>query len=214
MAMPMNVETEVFTFLELSDEAKESAREWYRQGHLDDEWWDTVYSDFEAICEILGIALKTMPVTLAGGGMRRKPCIYFRGFGSQGDGASFEVECYSHAKGSSARIMAYAPNDDELHAIVQRLGGIQHRNFYRLYARADQRGRYCHENTMHIDVRRDDAAMTADAEEVVCKALRDLARWLYDRLEREYDYLQSDEVVDESLLVNAYTFTATGERFS
>jgi hypothetical protein len=67
---------------------------------------------------------------------------------------------------------------------------------------------------MHIDVRRDDAAMTADAEEVVCKALRDLARWLYDRLEREYDYLQSDEVVDESLLVNAYTFTATGERFS
>jgi hypothetical protein len=109
--------------------------------------------------------------------------------------------------------MAYAPNDDELHAIARRLGGIQRRNFYQLYARAGQRGRYCHENTMQIDVRRDDAAMTADAEEVVCEALRDLGRRLYDRLEREHDYLQSDEVVDESLIANAYTFTAAGERF-
>ena len=57
--MPMIVETQLFTFNELSDDAKEKAREWYRQGHLDDDWWDTVYSDFEAICEILGIALKT-----------------------------------------------------------------------------------------------------------------------------------------------------------
>jgi hypothetical protein len=211
--MPMIVETEIFTFNELSDDAKENARQWYRQGHLDDDWWEPVYSDFEAICEILGIALKTTPVPLAGGGMRRKPCIYFRGFGSQGDGASFEVECYSYAKDSIARIMAYAPNDDKLHAIARRLADMQRRNFYRLYARAGQRGRYCHENTMHINVGRDDAAMTADAEEAVCEALRDLARWLYGRLEREYDYLQSDEVVDESLIANAYTFTAAGERF-
>jgi hypothetical protein len=213
MAMPMIVETEVFTFNELSDYAKENARQWYRQGHLDDDWWEPVYADFEAICKILGIALKTTPVTLAGGGVRRKPCIYFRGFGSQGDGASFEVECYSYAQGSSAQITAYAPDDGELHAIGWRLADIQRRNFYRLYAHANHRGRYCHENTMHIDVHRDDAAMTADAEEVVCEALRDLARWLYDRLEREYNYLQSDEVVDESLLANAYTFTAAGERF-
>jgi hypothetical protein len=211
--MPMIVETEPFTFDELSDAAKENARQWYRQGHLDDDWWDTVYSNFEAICEILGIALKTTPVTLAGGGIRHKPSIYFRGFGSQGDGASFEVERYSYVKGSIARIMAYAPNDDELHAIARRLGDIQRRNFYQLYARAGQRGRYCHENAMHIDVGRDDAAMTAGAEEVVCEAWRDLARWLYGRLECEYDYLQSDEVVNESLIANAYTFTASGERF-
>ena len=211
--MPMIVETQLFTFNELSDDAKEEAREWYRHGHLDDDWWDTVYSDFEAICEFLGVALKTTPVTLAGGGIRRKPCIYFRGFGSQGDGASFEVECYSYAQGSSARITAYAPNDDELHAIARRLADIQRRNFYQLYARADQHGRYCHESSMRIDVRRDDAEMTADAEEVVSEALRDLARWLYHCLEREYNYLQSDEMVDEAIIANAYTFTAAGERF-
>jgi len=42
---------------------------------------------------------------------------------------------------------------------------------------------------------------------------RDLARWLYRQLEREYDYLSSDELVDESILVNDYTFTDTGKRY-
>ena len=55
--------------------------------------------------------------------------------------------------------------------------------------------------------------MTADAEEVVIEALRDLARWLYRQLEREYDYLSSDEVVDEAIIANGYTFTEAGRRF-
>ena len=55
--------------------------------------------------------------------------------------------------------------------------------------------------------------MTADAEEIVIEALRDLARWLYRQLEREYDYLTSDDVVDEAITANAYTFTAAGLRF-
>lgn len=55
--------------------------------------------------------------------------------------------------------------------------------------------------------------MTADAEEAVAEALRDLARWLYRQLEREYDYLSSDEVVDETIITNGYTFTEAGQRF-
>ena len=55
--------------------------------------------------------------------------------------------------------------------------------------------------------------VTADAEEVVIEALRDLARWLYRQLEREYDYLSSDEVVDEAIIANGYTFTEAGQRF-
>ena len=55
--------------------------------------------------------------------------------------------------------------------------------------------------------------MTADAEDVVTEALRDLARWLYRQLEREYDYLSSDEVVDETILANGHTFTEIGGRF-
>ena len=69
---------------------------------------------------------------------------------------------------------------------------------------------------MSIDVERDSATwqdMTDGADETVVEALRDLARWLYRQLEREYRYLSSDEVVDETLIANDYTFTAQGQRF-
>ena len=55
--------------------------------------------------------------------------------------------------------------------------------------------------------------MTVDAEDTVIEALRDLARWLYRQLEREYDYLSSDEAIDETIVANAYTFTKSGCRF-
>ncbi len=55
--------------------------------------------------------------------------------------------------------------------------------------------------------------MTADAEDIVTEALRDLARWLYRQLEREYEYLTSDEAVDEAIAANEYTFTEAGRRF-
>lgn len=45
------------------------------------------------------------------------------------------------------------------------------------------------------------------------EALRDLARWLYRQLEREYDYLTSDEAVDEAIVANEYSFTVDGKRF-
>lgn len=69
---------------------------------------------------------------------------------------------------------------------------------------------------MAISVARDGPTgqdATVDAEESVIEALRDLARWLYRQLEREYDYLSSDEVVDEVIAANGYTFTETGRRF-
>ena len=49
---------------------------------------------------------------------------------------------------------------------------------------------------MAISVTRDSPTwqdMTANAEDVITEALRDLARWLYRQLEREYEYLTSDE---------------------
>ena len=96
------------------------------------------------------------------------------------------------------------------------LQAIQRRNFYQLRAEASHRGHDYHEYCMAISVERDSPAwqdMTAHAEEVVIEALRDLARWLYRQLEREYDYLSSDEAVDETIIANEYTFTEAGRRF-
>lgn len=213
--MPEVIQTVVYRFDELSDPAKEKARSWYREGAFDYEWFDAVFEDFETVCDILGIHLKTRSVPLMGGGSRQKPCIWFSGFSSQGDGACCEG-CYSYAKGAARAIRGYAPNDAELHAIADTLQSVQQRNFYQLHADIDHRGHYYHEYCMAISVERDSLSyqpMTADAEETVIEALRDLARWLYRQLRDEYRYLTSDETVDEIIVANEYTFTRAGRRF-
>lgn len=213
--MPEIVETTVYRLHELSDDAREKARAWYREGAFDHEWHEFVFEDFRQVVEILGVRLKTRPVQLHGGGTRGEPCIWFSGFWSQGDGACFEGR-YEYAKSASAAIRAYAPRDGELHRIADALKAVQRRNFYQLYADIGRRGRYHHEGSLEIVVRRDSPVwqdMTADAEDGVAEALRDLARWLYRQLEREYEFQTSDEQVDEAIAVNEYTFTETGRRF-
>ena len=208
--MPEIIETTVFHFEELADAAKENARAWYRDGGFDYDWYDTVYEDFQRIAEILGVRFKTRPVRLYGGGTRQEPRIFFSGFWSQGDGASFECH-YAYRNSAGAEIRSYAPQDATLHGIADTLQAVQRRNFYQLRAEASHRSHYYHEYCMAISVERDSPTyqdMTLDAE-----ALRDLARWLYRQLEREYDYLTSDDVVDEAITANGYTFTESGRRF-
>ena len=213
--MPQIVETTVYRLDELSTEAKEKARAWYRESTPDDDWSEFVARDFEAICAILGVRLKTRPVRLYAGGTRQQSCIWNRGFWSQGDGACFEA-FYSYQKDAPRNIRDHAPRDAELHRIAGALQSIQRRNFYQLQAEIRHRGYYYHEHCMAISVERDSQSyrhMTADAEDGIVEALRDLARWLYSQLEREYEHQTSDIVIDEMMLANDYSFTAAGRRF-
>lgn len=213
--MPEVIETTVYRLDELSEAAKDKARAWHRDSAFDPDWYDAVTEDFARVAEILGVELLTRPVRLMGGGSRQQPCIWFSGFWSQGDGACFEGR-YVYAKSAPQKIRAYAPQDAELHHIADTLQEVQQRNFYQLHAGIRHRGHYYHEYCMVISVERDSPSgqdMTADAEDTVIEAQRDLARWLYRQLEREYDYLSSDEVVDEGIVANDYTFTDSGERF-
>lgn len=213
--MPDIIATTVYRLDELAEGAREKARAWYRQHALDQDWFEFVYDDFERVCGILGIALKTVPVCLYGGGTRQKPCIWFSGFWSQCDGACFEGR-YSQAKGGARQIRDHAPQDTELHCIADTLQAIQRRNFYQLGAAISRHGRTCHEYSMTLAVEREGPTgqdMTADAESIVTEALRDLARWLYREFQREYEYQTSDEVVDEGIIANDYSFTEAGHRF-
>lgn len=210
--MPETRAITVYRLDELPDGAKERARDWYRQTAFDYPWYDFVYQDFETVCDLLGLRLKTSPARLYGGGTRQKPSIYFRGFWSQGDGACFEGQ-YRYRPGVAKMIRAHAPTYLELHQIADTLLEVQRRNFYQLTASAIHRGHYYHEYCMVLDVDRDSLAnqdMTADAEEGVKEALRDLARWLYRELEREFKYLNSDSAIDEAVEANACRFTADG----
>lgn len=156
----------------------------------------------------MGIPIRNHLLTGAGQGL------WWRAW-SQGDGASFGCH-YAYRKNATAEIRSYAPLDTTLHSIADALQAVRRRNFYQLHAEASHRGHYYHEYCMAISVTRDSPTwqdMTADVEDVVTEALRDLARWLYRQLEREYDYLTSDEAVDDAIAANDYTLTADGKRF-
>ena len=147
--MPKIVETPIYRLGELSDDAKQPARAWYREIAFTDDWYEFVFEDFEQICAILGVRLRMETVRLFGGGTRQKPCIWFRGFWSQGDGACFDAD-YSHKSGAAAAIRQHAPQDGELHRIADAPQLVQRRNFYQLRAKAVH-----HAYTMAISVERD-----------------------------------------------------------
>lgn len=205
------VETTVYKFEELSDSAKEKAREWYRQGNCQDEWWDSVYEDAATVAEKLGIDLRTKSVKLMGGGTRQDPCIYFSGFSSQGDGACFEGH-YRYKKGSVKEVSQYAPQDKELHRIARELQDLQRRYFYSITATVTHRDRYCHERSVDIDVDFGERSHNVDDAESVAELLRDFMQWIYESLETEWDGLNSDGTVEENIIANEYEFEEDGSR--
>lgn len=193
------IQTEVYTFDELSDGAKEKARDWWREAALHDAWWEGVFDDAKTIAALFGLDIER---------------VFFSGFSSQGDGACFEGD-YRYKKGGLAAVKAYAPLDTELHRIVKALQETQRRAFYKLTATAKHRGHYNHSGCMAIDAYHvDDQWRDIDSlAEGIKESMRDFADWIYRQLEREYEYQNSDEQVDDIIRANQCTFTENGKRF-
>jgi len=187
------IETQVYKFEELEPEVQEKVLDKNRCINLDSDWWDFVYDDFKEVCKIIGIEVEN---------------IYFSGFNSQGDGACFEGR-YEYAKGSVKAIKKYAPKDTELQRIARELYEIQRRYFYSVWSTVKHRGHYTNENSTEIFVDNDmylyDYNRPAPDDEIT-ELLRDLMRWLYSRLEAEYEHLTSDETLIKTFEANGYEF--------
>lgn len=212
MARVQVIEKTLFTFDELSDEAKEKAREWWREIEAQD--WngaECVFEDACAVAPILGIEFDTRPVKLMGGGTRHDPIVYYSGFWSQGDGACFEGS-YGYAKGASKAIREYAPQDKTLHAIADGLQRVQKDHFYKLVARMTHSGHYYNSGCMTVAVEddRDSYRDIGESEELIKCLVRNFADWIYSRLRDEYEYTMTDENVDEAIRINEYEFDESG----
>lgn len=193
---------------QLDERQKERAREWYRQASRHDEWYDSVYDDAIRLGALMGIEIGTKGWRATNGRTGSRPAIYFSGFWSQGDGACFEGE-YRYKKGGVKAVTKECGGQGkELIRIAQGLQDVQKKYFYRLLARCKHSGYYYHSGCMRVEVEhRDDSYRdVSDAEDEVAQLLRDFADWVYSRLEDEYDYLNSDEQVEESILANEYDF--------
>lgn len=207
--MPRVIERTVYTFAELSESAKERARDKYRQDHeVWHEWWDCIYEDAVACSECLGIRIDTHPVKLHGGDTRQDPSIFWSGFCCQGDGAMF-TGTYGYKADACAAIAAHAPQDKELAAIaagltlMQLTARLQHTNQLGAHVTA-MNSRYNHSGCMSVQAFYEDGDDTAPdltnaVEEELTSLLRRFADWIYTQLRAEDEYLNSDEHVDECL---------------
>jgi hypothetical protein len=200
------IETEVFKFDELNEKAKEKARNWYQTNVAcnDSDWFESVYETAQQAGKILGISFQEKRNS-------RSPAIWFNGFHSQGDGACFEGS-YRYAKGSVKAIAKEYPQDKDLQAIAKELQAIQKRQFYNLYASTKHRGHYYHSGCMSVDVEHteDRYRDIGNAEQDITDQLRLFADWIYDQLEKEYEYLSSDEQAEENIKANEYEFDING----
>lgn len=213
--MSRTVEQTVYTFAELSHHAQEHARERYRQGALDYEWWDGTYDYVDCAATKLGITIDRKRGRRMDGTPSGEPAIWFSGFCSQGDGARFEGR-YAYVRGAAKAVRKEFPDSVELHRIADRLQAIQRRNFYRLEATMRLNGRYEHSGCMSVDVCGDGSMRDyGDVSESVCDdivcEMRCFADWIYESLEKEHDWLMSDEQADESIMANEYEFDEYGD---
>ncbi len=193
-----------YKFSDLSESAKQNAREEFTSdGYLDYEWWDGVYEDAVHMGALLGIEI-SRPIC----GKRKDTNIYFSGFYSQGDGASFEGS-YRCVPDAVVKVQAET-NDEELIRIAQELTLLQVTGRIKGYkpfsATITRSGRGCHSCTMDVslsgwgvDEDDDPNQYYAEIEKQITQLMRDFADWIYKQLEAQNDCLYSNECVDEQL---------------
>jgi hypothetical protein len=206
--MPEVIETTVYQFEELSDAAKEKARQWFRESS-DEQDFEPVIEDFSQIADLLGISFQTRPVELMSGKTRYDPCIWYQVGYVQSDFASFEGS-YRYRTGAAKKVREYAPTDTRLHAIADALQTAQKRHAYGLTAQISYHHYYGQQVECDLSSGRE---VPDESYQEVKEAFRNLSSWLYDQLRQQDEYLNEDEQVDESILANEYTFTAEGRRF-
>lgn len=188
------VSVKLYQFDELSDKAKEVARDWFKEGYPEHGWWESVYDDAKEIATRFGVEIKN---------------IDFSGFWSQGDGACFTGTFRSAdlIKTTEEHFKSEYPTERGLHVLLRRLLAVKHQE--EAFLKITTQGCYSHSGTMGVE----DPYfyyLWAEACEVR-DCLRSFADWIYASLEREYNRLMSDECIDESIRINQYWFFASGE---
>ena len=220
-------QTKVYQYDELSDEAKEKARGWYRDVNCDDTYWsESVTDDAATIAEFLGLDINQTAYKTMGGATKYKPTIYFSGFWSQGAGACVEG-AWSASDVKPDKLKEHAPQDEELHRIVDGLAEIA-KEYPDGSFTVKHSGHYSHSGCTRFNIElpceafdeaeydspehtRLDEKISNDGE-TLKELARDFMNWIYKQLKEEWDYQNSDEQVEESIRANEYEFLEDGTR--
>lgn len=203
--MPHTEIKTVYYFNELDDDAKERAREWFREWAFDYEWWEFTYDYCKEFLTAIGFDFAPKAAE-----------IYFSGFCSQGDGACFNNVSWSagDVKPDEALkefVSTAQPSSKEAtrkSALIKAASFLAAR-YPKLNGYIEHAGRYYHPHATSISTSYDE---DGDYEEEFAEFARNCMNWVYRCLEDEHDYLNSDESVDELIQINEYKFDEDGKQ--
>jgi hypothetical protein len=168
------VTTNVFTFNELTDKAKEQARAWYRERIDYSDCWKTVYEDANTV----GLKVDQLD--------RHRTCK-----GSFKDDALFCAHAIIDNHGADCETYQTAADF------------LAKRDSIVNIAEKDENGDFA-----------DEGELDDQLDECEADFLRSILEDYAIMLERDQEYLVSDEAVDEAIIANDYTFLANGEPFA
>ena len=207
-------EKTVFTFAELSRQAKQRARdEWRRCEDGDTSWTEFIMEDVETIAKMIGLEFKQRSYRTVGGKTRYEPCIYWSLY-TQGSGACFEGT-FRTKQGCYLAVKEHAPQDDTLHDIALRLAMAEWPGPYELAVTITQHGNDTHEHSMSFEGENTESGEELTAGEAAAvnkieEALVDFARWIHGQIEDEDMARNADSYIDERLSEGDYEFDEDG----
>ena len=187
----------VYQFDELSDDAKKKALENLRHINVDgacDDWHEPLIEEFKEDLKAVGF---------------KPDNVRFRGFWSQGDGASFTGKIVDFVEFCKKTWFRFSKNHMELMAIAAENWDIR-------IEREDWH--YCHAYTVGAII----TGYGLNTYEV--RGAKELERFLNDweveqagilyyKLEEEYNHLTSDAEVTETIHANEWEFLADGKLY-
>jgi hypothetical protein len=219
--MPATKEITIYKWEELSQSAKQKARDWYLES-MDYEWWEGVYEMAIEDGKEKGFYIDK---------------IFFSGFCSQGDGASWTGQV-------DVRQWLEENCEDSI-GVSAWCALIQEEVISKHVSVVANNTHYCHESTMSFGDIEDDAGgfidgycmelksifqgltieslfdiiatddnCTLKSTEAITQAIaesgRDYAIKIYKQLREEYEYLCSEEMMLDHFDANDYHFTDEG----
>lgn len=167
------IERKLFTFDELTDKAKETAREWFRTDYPEYEWWDGVYMDADNI----GLKIKEFDIDR---------------------GAHVEAVFIESAEETAHKIEK--EHGETCETFTDAKNYLKERDALLEAAPRDEGGDFVDEYELDNQL---------DALDV--EFLRTLQEDYRIMLQKEYEYLLSDESIDENIRINEYEFLENGE---
>jgi hypothetical protein len=163
---------------------------------LTDDWYQYIYDDVKTMLGFCGF---------------NDPKIHFSGFYSQGDGANFTGNFYKRDI-DFMKLAEYAPKEEFFLLFATLLTDLTNPFEDARFTLYKSGNHYEHEYTVSIkDFEFDNlVSYSSCTEEALLDACQKIMRYIYQKLEKEYEYRTSEEVIYEYLFENGYYFNENG----